>query len=58
MALCGDWLAGRLDPALDPGRAPPSRAEIVAELSGHNLACWCKPGQSCHADMLIELANP
>ena len=58
VALCGDWLAGRLDPALDPGRAPPSRAEIVAELGGHNLACWCKPGQSCHADMLIELANP
>ena len=29
----------------------------VAELAGHNLACWCRPGTPCHADVLIELAN-
>jgi len=29
----------------------------VRELRGHNLACWCPPGQSCHADVLLELAN-
>ncbi len=28
------------------------------ELRGKNLACWCKPGAPCHADVLLELANP
>ena len=27
------------------------------ELRGKNLACWCKPGQPCHADVLLEIAN-
>jgi hypothetical protein len=54
--LCGAWLRGRLDPALSPGD-PPSRAEIREELSGYNLACWCRPGTPCHADVLIALAN-
>jgi hypothetical protein len=57
VALHRQWLEGRLDAGLDPGRAPPSRDEIVAELAGYNLACWCKPGESCHADLLIELAG-
>ncbi|MHA7064043.1 DUF4326 domain-containing protein [Azospirillum argentinense] len=26
-------------------------------LRGKNLACWCKPDQPCHADVLLELAN-
>jgi hypothetical protein len=30
----------------------------LSELRGKNLACWCKPGALCHADVLIELANP
>lgn len=54
--LCGEWLTGRLDPALSPG-VPPSREAIRAELAGHNLACWCRPGTPCHADLLIDLAN-
>jgi hypothetical protein len=29
----------------------------LPELRGHDLACWCKPGDPCHADVLIELAN-
>lgn len=33
------------------------RADIVSELRGKNLACWCKPGQPCHADVLLEIAN-
>lgn len=28
-----------------------------AELRGKDLACWCKEGQPCHADILLELAN-
>ncbi len=27
------------------------------DLRGKNLACWCKPGEPCHADVLLELAN-
>lgn len=29
----------------------------LPELAGRDLACWCKPGQPCHADALLELAN-
>lgn len=31
---------------------------VVPELRGKNLACWCKPGEPCHADVLMEIANP
>lgn len=27
------------------------------ELRGKNLACWCRSGAMCHADVLMELAN-
>lgn len=29
----------------------------LSPLRGKNLACWCKPGAKCHADVLLELAN-
>lgn len=29
----------------------------LKELRGKNLACWCKPGTACHADVLLRLAN-
>jgi uncharacterized protein DUF4326 len=32
-------------------------AAAVVELYGKNLACWCKPGDPCHADILLEIAN-
>ena len=44
-------------------------AYVFAELRGRNLACWCKapvydtegtivrPGDPCHADVLLEIAN-
>src|SRR5262245_52092599 len=25
------------------------------ELKGKNLACWCRPDQKCHADVLLQL---
>lgn len=31
---------------------------LVAELGGRDLACWCPPDHPCHADVLLELANP
>lgn len=29
----------------------------VEQLRGKNLACWCRIGEPCHADVLLELAN-
>ncbi len=56
VALCDQWLRGTLDSQHSPG-TPPSLADIRAELGGHNLACWCRPGTPCHADVLLALAN-
>jgi hypothetical protein len=30
----------------------------VTPLHGRNLACWCALGDPCHADVLLDLANP
>lgn len=30
----------------------------LSALRGKNLACWCRIGTPCHADILLELANP
>ncbi|MBB4574436.1 DUF4326 domain-containing protein [Rhizobium lentis] len=35
----------------------PTPADIAKALRGFNLACWCKLGEPCHADILLELAN-
>lgn len=32
-------------------------AAAVPLLRGKNLACWCKLGTPCHADVLLEIAN-
>jgi hypothetical protein len=29
----------------------------IKELKGKNLACFCKEGEPCHADVLLKLAN-
>lgn len=29
-----------------------------SELAGRDLACWCPLDQPCHADVLLDLANP
>ena len=34
-----------------------SGREALDQLRGKNLACWCKPHDPCHADVLLELAN-
>lgn len=31
--------------------------EIELALKSKNLACWCKEGEPCHADILLQLAN-
>jgi hypothetical protein len=55
-----DWLRGDTWAA---GASPdwPKRRTVLLErlpeLRGKDLACWCPPGQPCHADVLLELAN-
>lgn len=34
------------------------RADDLPSIRGKNLACWCPLDQPCHADVLLELANP
>lgn len=38
-----------------------SRPDLVAaarrELAGRDLACWCRPGVLCHADVLLARVN-
>ena len=37
----------------------PSLAEAArAELASRDLMCWCPDNEPCHADVLLELANP
>jgi hypothetical protein len=35
-----------------------STRDVRAELGDKDLACWCPLDQPCHADVLLELANP
>ena len=48
-----EWLAGL---RTVPGLTPPSRDEIVRELRGRVLGCWCAP-KPCHGDVLAAIAN-
>lgn len=44
----------------DGPEAEAARAAILSGLpglKGRNLACWCKPGEPCHAEVLLEIAN-
>lgn len=43
--------------ALHRGDLPFSTADVVENLRGRDLACWCPPGQRCHADVLLAIAN-
>jgi hypothetical protein len=44
----------RADLQADPARLAAARVE----LGGRDLACWCPLDLDCHADTLLELANP
>lgn len=33
------------------------RADARRTLKGKHLACWCKDGDACHADLLLKVAN-
>jgi uncharacterized protein DUF4326 len=42
---------------LDRSRARLTVEDVRTQLAGRDLACWCRPDQPCHADVLLELAN-
>lgn len=48
----GESIPVAVGPTVEAGTPPDP-----SELRGKNLACWCKPGDPCHADVLLELAN-
>jgi hypothetical protein len=48
---------GLVDGRWDDQHDYPSLDEVRAELAGHDLCCWCPPGEPCQADVLLELAN-
>ena len=35
----------------------PDPVDIIKDLRGKNLACWCALDQPCHADTLLRIAN-
>jgi hypothetical protein len=37
---------------------PDSFERWIEPLRGRDLACWCPLDQPCHADVLLEVANP
>lgn len=51
------YVTGEGWPLFWRGGAPYTVEDIRRELAGHDLACWCKPGDPCHADALLEIAN-
>lgn len=36
---------------------PEKFATYIKPLIGKNLACWCRPGAPCHADILLDQAR-
>jgi hypothetical protein len=44
--------------ALLEGRLQNSAARVRRELAGRDLMCWCPEGSPCHADVLLDIANP
>lgn len=35
----------------------PTHSDIIKHLRGRNIACFCKEGDPCHGDVLLEIAN-
>lgn len=43
--------------ALAVGSLPFTVDDVKRELAGKDLLCWCRPGDACHADVLLRCAN-
>lgn len=56
--LCAGLLCFTTKADLDEQRAVLAHVrEHVRSLAGCDLLCWCRLGQPCHAEVLLELAN-
>lgn len=55
--VVGTCLIPNAEVAVAAFRANLPLGDFAKELRGKDLACWCKPGAACHADVLLELAN-
>jgi hypothetical protein len=42
---------------LRDGKLPVTIDDVIRELRGKDLLCWCPIGQPCHADVLLRIAN-
>jgi hypothetical protein len=49
---------GMIEYGFGPLRPYPTPPNLIRELRGKDLACWCPIGAPCHADVLLELVNP
>ena len=57
VSLFGQWLN---NPVSSPPDLAFARERILNDLHeprGKNLACWCREGECCHADVLLMMAN-
>jgi hypothetical protein len=53
------WATRQYDADLHAGLIPTiTIADVVRELAGRDLACWCPLELPCHADVLLKVANP
>lgn len=51
------WILGEFEGTDIVRPCPFTVAQITAELGGVDLVCWCAPGEPCHADVLLAIAN-
>ena len=51
---CGQ---GRLLNDACPTRRRALLLNAMPAIRGKNIACWCKPRDPCHGDVLLEIAN-
>lgn len=52
-----DWCRDRATQSFEEALSDGEVVLPVEKLRGKNLACWCKRGAPCHADVLLDLAN-
>ena len=50
-----DWITDGTNYVSD--QAPPELDGLKRELAGKDLACFCREGEPCHADVLLRIAN-
>lgn len=54
--FCGGAVHDRLE-SIARFRQEVDAEAVRRELKGKDLACWCRPDEPCHADVLLEIAN-